>query len=476
MTDGRPTLRRSMTQDLDRRTIVAIATPEGRGGLAVVRLSGSEALDVARRVLPGGELAVPVKSHRARLARVCWPQDPTLRPTGHPSDIAGLGPGAELDQVMVLPLLAPASYTGEDTVEFFCHGGMMPARLVLAACRAAGARAAGAGEFTRRALLKGRLSLSEAEAVSDLIAAENTAGARAALAQLRGGLGRAVDAIESPLRQLLAQIEGSLEFEEHECAGPTVEETRSVLGEACEKVRRLLSLAPAGRQLREGVHVVLAGPPNAGKSSLFNALLDRPRALVDARPGTTRDVITANLEIDGVLFVLHDTAGVRARARGVEAKGVDLTYRTMAEADIVLDLRPVDAAPPRGCALPPAAEGCLRLAVNTKGDLGSSTEALVTSSRTGTGIQELKATLLAEARKGGLDSAISQGVLLNQRHQDRLRDCLVQLDDLLGAERPAGEVVATMLAAILQDLGEVSGRVFNERLLEEVFSRFCVGK
>ncbi len=452
---------------LDSGTIVAVATPEGRGGLAVVRLSGPEALTVARRLLPGGALGDPVDSHRARLASVCWP-------TG----AAGMGfsPGDELDQALILPLLAPASYTGEDTVEFFCHGGLMPARQIAAACRYAGARAAAAGEFTRRALLNGRLSLSQAEAVADLIAADHAAGARAALAQMRGGLQREIEAIETPLRALLAGLEGALEFEEHEQAGPAPRETRTALATACGRLRGLLALAAAGRQLREGVQVVLVGPPNAGKSSLLNALLGRPRALVDTEPGTTRDIITADLELEGLLFVLHDTAGLRDEARGVEAMGVELARQAASAADIILDLRPVAGEGPSVAAAPPVPAGSVRIAVWTKGDLGPTPPGLVTSSRTGQGIAELRARLLAEARGAGLEQAINQGVLLNQRHQDRLLACLRHLEQLAADPRPDDAVVATLIAAALRELGELSGRVFSERLLDDVFSRFCVGK
>lgn len=461
-----------MTGSPDCGTIVAIVTPEGLGGLAVVRLSGQDSIGIARRLLPGGELDDPVQSHRARLAGVRWPRGEP----GSPCRGGAIEPGTELDRALVLPFLAPASYTGEDTVEFFCHGGLMPARLVLAACRAAGARAAAAGEFTRRAFLNGRLSLSQAEAVADLIAAECAAGARAALAQLEGGLKRELEAVEAPLLRLLARLEGSLEFEEHELAGPPPEEVRDVLAGAREQIRQMLSLAPAGRQLREGVQVVIAGPPNAGKSSLFNALLDRPRALVDAQPGTTRDVVTANLELGGLLFVLHDTAGLRERSGGVEALGIDRAHGALSQADIVLDVRPVDAPDDGPDAGPPVPDGSVRIMVATKGDLGQSSRGHVTSSLTGEGIAELKSILLVEARRSGVDRAVSQGVLLNLRHQDRLLCCLTRLDDLLGGAVLPDEVAATVLSGILEELGEVSGRVFSERLLDEIFSRFCVGK
>jgi len=448
-------------------TIVAIATPEGAGGLAVVRLSGPEAVAVARRVLPAAALAEPVESHRARLAIVRWP-----------AGAAGSDPepGTPLDQVLVLPLLGPASYTGEDTVEFFCHGGFLPARQVAAACRAAGAQPALPGEFTRRAFLNGRLSLEQAEAVADLVAAEHAAGARAALAQLAGGLNRQLAAIEEPLRDLLARLEGALEFREDEAVGPSGEEVASVLAAARRRVDELLDLAPAGRLLRDGVQVVLAGPPNAGKSSLFNALLGSDRAIVDPQAGTTRDVVTAPLELDGLLFVLHDTAGLRDAAAGVEGKGVARTRSALAGADLVLDLRPVtERAAPRSplAEVPP---GCPVLAVWTKGDLDPAATGMVTSSVTGQGVVALRRALVERARAGGVAAAVARGVILNQRHQDRLLACREALDQLLAEPEAGDDVVATLLAATLQDLGTITGRVFTERMLGEIFGRFCVGK
>ncbi len=453
---------------VDRGTIVAIATPEGRGGLSVVRLSGDRALTVARQLMPNGALSDPVTSHRARLAVLRWPATPDLPTDGTPAA------GDALDEALVLPLLGPRSFTGEDTVEFFCHGGLMPARMVVAACRAAGARAAAPGEFSRRAFLNGRLSLSQAEAVADLIAAEHTLGARAALAQLQGGLQTQLEAVETPLRQLLAELEGSLEFSDDEDTGPGADRIRSVLNDAVVRIDDLLDLAPAGRRLRDGIQVVFTGPPNAGKSSLFNALLGRDRALVDDEAGTTRDVVTAHLELDGMLFVLHDTAGLRDAATGVEAKGIARTRMALDGADIVLDLCPVaQPAPAEAVAAPP---DCEVIAVGTKGDLATDGDGLVTSSVDGTGIAELRAALLATARRGGVAEAVARGVLLNQRHQDRLRVCRRELVDLAETAPVGAEVAATLLSTVMQDLGTVSGRVFSEQILGEVFDRFCVGK
>lgn len=455
----------------DGRTIVALATPEGRGGLAVVRVSGPEAVAVARQLVPAGVLDPPVTSHLARLATLRWPDAGTPSPRSGP-----------LDQALVLPMLAPASYTGEDTVEFFCHGGVMPARLIIAACLAAGARAASAGEFTRRAFLNGRLSLTEAEAVADLIAAEHACGARAALSQLRGGLQRRLQALEEPLRGLLAELEGTLEFGDDEAVEPDLAAARDLLGQAQAQVQDLLELVPAGRRLRDGVQVVLVGAPNAGKSSLFNALLENERVIVDPTPGTTRDAVSAELDLGDVRFVLHDTAGLRADAGPVEARGMALTRAFAARADVVLALRPADAlASSSTAALVDLPSSVRVIDVVTKIDLACTADAVgvsdvATSSLTGAGLDDLRAALVAAAGAGGLEQAAAAGIMLNQRHQSRLQAASRGLADCLEACDRGPEVLAGLLASVLQELGSVSGRVFTERMLADVFSRFCVGK
>lgn len=493
---------------LETGTIVAVVTPEGRGGLAVVRLSGPAALAVARRLLRPAVLRAPVSSHRARLARVRWPHDGAdVLPAG--SQPAG---GAVLDQALVLPLLAPRSYTGEDTVEFFCHGGLVPARLVVAACRAAGARAAGPGEFTRRAFLAGRLTLTQAEAVADLIAAEHATGARAALAQLEGGLAGELAAVEGPLRSLLADLEGSLEFDdtadhagEHAGEGPAPAVVAATLARARAAIDGLLELGPAGRQLRDGVQVVLRGPTNAGKSSLFNALLAEDRALVDPEAGTTRDVVSAACELEGLRFVLHDTAGLRDAAAGVEARGMERTARAVAGADLVLDLAPVPlqaagaagdeaaggdasgagAAGGESPPTPPAGEASAPvIPVATKADLAAAAACqatraaghVVTSAHTGEGLADLRRALADAARKAGVLEAASRGVVLHARHRDRLRACARALEEVQDAAGAGLDVQASLLAGALQELGQVTGRVFTEQLLDQVFGRFCVGK
>jgi tRNA U34 5-carboxymethylaminomethyl modifying GTPase MnmE/TrmE len=349
----------NLTHDLD--TVVARATPEGEGGLAVVRLSGPQALAIASRVFRGagygqgsgepgpgpdpaapGDSVAPGAGEGSRKDSGPTPRRAVYGIFHEPVDAQHEDPQAlaVIDESLALWLPGPHSYTGEDTVEFFCHGGRQVTAAVVRACQKAGAVAAAPGEFTRRAFLNGRLSLDQAEAVADLIQAGSEQAARAAVAQLRGGLDAELGALEWPLLDLLVRLEGSLEFSDDDSDEAVVDaaEIRLVLSEALDGVDQLLTLAPAGRLLREGVHVALAGAPNAGKSSLFNRLVGSDRALVDAEPGTTRDIVTAPVRRGGRLYVFHDTAGLREPAGRVESMGIARAREAADQADLVLVL------------------------------------------------------------------------------------------------------------------------------------------
>jgi len=447
----------------DESTIVALATPEGSGGLAVVRLSGPDAITIARRVFRGREFGESPASHKIVYGILSYPVDSEQS-------------GCEIDRCLALPLRAPRSYTGEDTVEFHCHGGRAVARQALAACRLAGAVPAGPGEFTRRAFLNGKLSLDQAEAVADLVAAEGEQAARAALSQLRGGLDDQLREVETPLLDLLARIEGSFEFVDEDGVDLAPSRITAEIEAAVAAIDRLLAMAPAGRLLRDGVQVVLAGPVNAGKSALFNALLGEDRAIVDAEAGTTRDVVSARVVRDGVVYVLHDTAGLREGSGRIEGKGIARTQRQVAAADLVLAVADKDPPTVLDTAAPV-------ITVRAKADLGGAEGGgfdAVTSSVTGAGIADLWARLAAEVARRGVTEAVAMGVVLNERHAARLASCrgeLVELTALARSEAAgATEVLGTMLGSILGRLGEVSGRVFSEHLLDAVFRKFCVGK
>jgi tRNA modification GTPase len=456
-------------------TIVAVATPPGVGGLAAVRVSGPDAVIVAGRVFRAADPGPEWTSHVAVYGILSSPE--TAQGAVKKEDVV-------IDQVIALPLLAPRSYTGEDTIEFFCHGGKVVAEQVVEACLAAGAVPAAAGEFTRRAFLNGRLSLDRAEAVADLIHAESRLAARTAVRQVLGGLDRQLDEIEAPLLRLLAELEGSLEFAEDESVETSPDAMLAALNGAAESIDGLLAIGRAGRLLRDGIQVVLAGEPNVGKSSLLNALTGEDRAIVDDEPGTTRDVVTARLNRGGKVFVFHDTAGLRENAGAVESKGIERTGRMLEQADIVLHLVEADSLGVRFPGLPAGAvaEDAVVIPVATKSDLAESIaceEAVITSSQSGAGLKRLWAWIDEAVAGYQLQEAADLGVILNRRHLHKLELCRAEIEELrelIAAEEAGAEVVSTLLASITAQLGEVSGRVFTEQLLGEVFGRFCVGK
>jgi len=521
------------SQWTDDSTIVALATPQGEGGLAVVRLSGPRAVEIAGAVFPWRRFVAGPESHRALHGELVWP--PT---TGESSttNMHERSVGTPIDTAVVLPMLAPHSYTGEDTVEFFCHGGRMPAQLVVEACLLAGAVPAGRGEFTRRAFLNGKLSLDQAEAVVDLIHAEDELSARAALRQLQGGFDAQIRAIEEPLRDILARIEGTLEFSEEEDIRIERSEIERVFDRVLSQLDDLLALAPAGRQLREGVHVVLLGSANVGKSSLLNRLVGFDRVLVDHEAGTTRDVVEVPVNRDGTTYILHDTAGLRDTDGRVEKMGIELTRRSVRRADIVLLLSEYgngnvgsdgtwsatnDREPTTGASgkrdnneltidrvrldLPPESK---IVHICTKSDLLTTRDretwrqmaeqipvavagAILTSSETGEGVESIWSRLFQVAARDGLREAIEHGVVLNDRHVSKLRRCrdgiaslrrdldthLASADASVDASNDVpDEVLGSLLAVVVAELGEVSGRVYSEKILEEIFARFCIGK
>jgi tRNA modification GTPase len=396
-----------------------------------------------------------------------------------------------LDEVVAAVFRGPRSYTGEDTVEFSCHGGGVPARRVLAALIAAGARLAGPGEFTLRAFLRGRLDLAQAEAVADLVHAETESAGDLALAQLAGALSRRVAAIEDRITDATAEVEARVDFAEDVGGIETPAHVRASIAVVSAELDALLAGAPWARAVREGVRVPLLGRPNAGKSSLFNALLGEDRAIVAEEPGTTRDRVSEQLSIAGVPVTLSDTAGVRMATSPAEAMGVARALAALDGAAVVLWV--VDASQPLpepDDTLVASLSGRRVLVALNKSDLaasatpeqalaliaGGEARALAVSCVTGAGLPELRAalaSLLGADRAGGLAGAVA-----NPRHAEalsRTRAALGRASDVAAAGAP-GEIVALELREALAALGEVTGRNASEELLERIFTRFCIGK
>jgi tRNA modification GTPase len=449
-------------------TIAAIATAPGESGVGVVRVSGPDAVRIAGRLAPTRPPLVEVASH-----------------TVHHAWLRGLD-GTVLDEALVTVMRAPRTYTGEDVVEIGVHGGSIPARRVLRALLTAGARAADRGEFTKRAFLHGRLDLSQAEAVADLVSARTERGVDSALATLAGKLAERTVALEGRLLDLLARLEVNLDFAE-DVVGVPREELGARIAAARADVAELRARVPWGRRLRDGAHVVIVGRPNVGKSSLFNALLQDERALVSETPGTTRDFVDAWIDVGGIPVRLVDTAGLRETAGEIEAGGVERSRRQEELADlrvVVHDLADDwtaedDDVRARTAGKPVLAVGnkCDREPGGTAGRLREETALLRVSARTGEGLAALRDALAARLHAGvgrEPDDAVAPG----ERHEDALR----RADEALERARTAWRAGATeeLLAGDVRDaiaaLGEITGRTVGEEVLDRIFEGFCIGK
>ena len=427
-------------------TIAAVATPSGRGGIGVVRVSGPAARRVAEAVLG---------------------QVPAARQATHA--IFRDARGDPLDEGIALFFAAPHSYTGEDVLELQGHGGPVVMQTLLAACLDAGARIAEPGEFTRRAFLEGKLDLAQAEAVADLIDAASRQAQRSALRSLSGEFSAAIAKLQSQLIELRALTEAMLDFPEEEVehlhrddAAARLESVRRALADVLAKSRR-------GSLLRSGIHVVLAGRPNVGKSSLLNRLAGTERAIVTPIPGTTRDALREPVQIAGVPLVLVDTAGLRVSSDVVEQLGIERAQRELAEADVVLAVYDVTGDLTALADLPPRAA---RIDVYNKSDLAAAPEgALAVSAKTGQGLERLQAAILSAA--GWSDTGESV-FLARERHLRALESARGHLDAATRETR--WELFAEELRLAHVALGAITGEVVADDLLGEIFARFCIGK
>jgi len=445
--------------------IAAISTPRGEGGIAIVRLSGQGALAVAKQVFRRSSPPFYVRPWRVYLGEV-------------------VGPGEEpLDECLFTYFRGPRSFTGEDVVELSVHGGSFVAGRVLEALLARGARVAGPGEFTQRAFVNGRLSLAQAEAVIDIIRAASDVALQNAGRQLRGALSADVRQMRSHLLKVIAHLEAQLDFPEHDIPSVTRAEVTAELTSVGSMLRGLLGTVRAGRVAREGLRVVLAGRPNVGKSSLLNCLAGQERAIVTAEPGTTRDTVEVELNLNGVLVTLVDTAGLRESRDLVEQLGIERTLHALEAADVVLVL--LDSSEPLqpdDFALLDLTKERERLVVLTKADLARQAElpapypALVVSTKTRSGLVELTSQISAIAAR----AVSSEGSLLltNLRHSRVLAETeslvLAALDTVNGGWDI--ELVATDVRLAYERLGEITGETISHDLTAAIFAEFCIGK
>ncbi len=482
-------------------TIAAISTPPGRGGVAVVRVSGPAAFAVAARLtgrrvddsLAGRffhsaffkvvkEFKVIKDSKESKVVKdfkvVKELKDNDPKDLKDPNDFKDLKlTGDLLDDGLVLVFAAPHSYTGEDVVEFQCHGGRVAPRRVLEACLAAGARLARRGEFTQRAFLNGRLDLSAAEAVIDLIDAKTDRAADDAVARLGGAASAEFEALYAAALDISVRLEHALDFSEDELPGDFADNLACDITSLRSRIAARLATAREGRLLREGALVVLAGPPNVGKSSLLNALLGERRAIVSDTAGTTRDFIEESVEIGGWPVRLVDTAGLRTAGDVIEAEGVGRAEELIAKADLVLSLE--EAAGSGGAKTArtpktPRMSGVIH--VLSKCDLHPAvpdTRSFPVSALTGEGLPELRAAIADRLEKLAAKGEEASGADVTTRQKELLQvaaDALARVDvgDLV--------VAANEARVAAESLGKILGRVYTEDLLESIFSRFCVGK
>ena len=451
-------------------TIVALSTPPGRSGIGVIRLSGPRSLDIARRLV----------------------QDETFEPESHRAVLRNLrdsDTGEILDRALLSYFKAPNSFTGEDVVELSCHGSPVLLRSLLDIILNLDARLAGPGEFTLRALANGRLNLSQAEAVRDLINAQTKAAVKQASRQLGGELSARLQPIKDSLLDIIVPLESSLEFVEDDLPEISVNQIKIKLSGLIKNLEELASTFSTGRLLRDGLKVTLMGRPNVGKSSLFNSLLALDRAIVTDIPGTTRDSLSEMISLQGVPVLLTDTAGVRNSTDEVEALGVERTRRAIADADLVVVL--FDGSHPlnhEDIDVLREIEKSTYLVAFNKSDLASferneveifdnrPTAIVNVSAKTGAGLDALRAAILEPFTE--FDTNDTGLLITDARHFDILKRTQAALDCSLTLleQRASEELVLVGLYDGLRFIGEITGETTPDDVLSQIFATFCIGK
>ncbi|MGZ4960938.1 MAG: tRNA uridine-5-carboxymethylaminomethyl(34) synthesis GTPase MnmE [Limisphaerales bacterium] len=450
-------------------TITAIATPLGEGGLAVLRVSGSTALAVADKCFrPAGKSAT--KPSQAQTHTIHF---------GHMVDGAKV-----LDEVLVSVMRAPRTFTKEDVVEIACHGGLLPAKLILDTLLKNGARLAEPGEFTKRAFVNGRIDLTQAEAVADLIHSRTELALAAANEQLAGKLSQRINQLRDDLMKTLAHVEAHIDFPDEDIAPDTKDKLVSRLEGAERFIDELLRTASEGQILRRGIRAAIIGRPNVGKSSLLNQLLGRDRAIVSPIPGTTRDTIEETANIRGVPVVFIDTAGLRDSTDVIEVEGIRRSRETLARAELILHV--LDSSEP----LTNEDEKYLaefankkRIIVRNKSDLPArlhvpiGISAIEVCCVTAKGIETLK-DAIRNLVWGGEIRAEMLEVMINARHQEALSRARGAIErSVAGLRADSGlEVIALELREATNAVGEIVGKTTTEDLLDSIFSQFCIGK
>lgn len=466
-----------LTHDLISDTICAVSTPHGKGGIAVVRVSGPDALPTVMKSWKGANLAA-APSHTLHFGRIVYPD------------------GETLDEVVASVFRAPHSFTGEDVVELSCHGSTWVQSQIVALLIANGCRAAEGGEFTRRAFLNRKLDLSQAEAIADVIASSSRAAHRIAVSQMRGGFSRMLSALREKLLEFVSLIELELDFSEEEVEFADRTRLVALAEDINATLSRLADSFAIGNAIKNGIPVAIVGEPNAGKSTLLNRLLHDDKALVSDIRGTTRDAIEDTIDLGGLTFRFIDTAGIRQTDDTIESMGIERTFKKISEAGIVLWMidatQPLDNIPAVAADILPRTKGKTLIAVVNKIDrldpdtLASmhkaiekatpSTRAAFISAKCDIDVDRLEQMLLEAAQIP--DNDPDAVVVANARHYDALvhaRDAIQRAIDGLKAGI-SGDFAAQDIRECMHYLGEITGEITTDEVLGSIFSRFCIGK
>src|ERR1051326_1573245 len=454
-------------------TIAAIATPIGEGAIALVRMSGPDALGIAKRIFHRGMSAsiVPVydlEPNRAYFGRIIENNE-------------------LIDEVVLTFFKAPRSYTKEDVIEISCHGGYRVASRILTATLHGSARPAEPGEFTRRAFLNGRIDLTQAEAVSELIAANSEMARKSAVRQLQGSLRKTIEQLRSSLISCLAVIEASIDFAEEDISNEEIDQLLHNIRSISVSLENIKYTAGFSQKVRDGFRIPIVGLPNVGKSSLLNALLSKERSIVSPIAGTTRDTIEEVISVDGISLRLIDTAGIREVDEHIEIQGVERAKKAIEEADVILMV--LEAGHPLTIheqQLLESKDSTRLIVALNKSDLTTEHRLLdelkpmsscLVSAKTGRGIPELK-HIITSRIKCGASMNCEVEFLANSRHQDAVRrasQCLASAIASMSSKQPI-EIVASDLQLACNSLDEIIGTITNEDVLDAVFSKFCIGK
>lgn len=453
------------TNITQKEPIAAIATAVGEAGIAVIRVSGKQALEKVSRIFSGKSLA-DQKSHTIHYGSI-------------------IENGNSIDDVLISVFKSPNSYTGEDTAEISCHGGALVTQTVLETILRQGIRHAEPGEFTHRAFLNGKLELSQAEAVADLIHARSGKAVESARKQLEGDLGEHIQNFRQQIIDATAMVELELDFIEEDVEFASRDELKRLLKELDTEIEKLLSTYETGRLVKHGVRTVFVGQPNAGKSTLLNTLMGKDRAIVSATAGTTRDVIDADWSYDGLLFTLTDTAGLRITEDEIEAEGVKRSQQAVNDADLVVFLHDLaeenreHRSQLESLLTIPEEKPVIR--IGTKGDLAEDVSHpdldMVISSVQYEGIDELKS--LMKERVIQEEAIDTSGLMVtSSRHRDALEKAQHHVREALKALESGmtGDFLSIDLRSALNQLGTITGEITTEDILDSVFSRFCIGK